>query len=444
MVVVANPDAQILKQASHPDVPALSELERYRAKRERFYLRLANRWPGTLLDAYDLLEVYPLPSDEIVAITEAAAAIARIYQRSATLLRTVSDDALLQMGLPRETLAHARIQTADMPDTVIGRLDLVKTTDGFKLLEFNADTPGLLIETFPINELACEESGLVNPNRFGEAALAAALTRAVKSGLAYVGKSMSERARIVFSSWATYPRDRDITQYLMSLLEFPDNLELQYLPLEALSTDGDGLFDSNGNQIDVLYRFYPTAFFRGRMFQDHHQGDALMHDGRVLFSLVQSHKLAIINPPAAFLLEGKAVQAVVWGLFQLEKYFNSEERYLIERYFLPTYLDPTYCDGPYVVKPIYGGEGDSIAIVDPSNGNVVRSNSSSYLEGPMVYQKYVELPRVELMTEDGPRVLQLLTSCFLVDGQPVGISLRAGEAFTDYSWWCVPVCVASS
>jgi len=60
----------------------------------------------------------------------------------------------------------------------------------------------------------------------------------------------------------------------------------------------------------------------------------------------------------------------------------------------------------------------------------------------MVYQKYEELPRVELMTEHGMQSLSLLTSCFLINGEPVGITVRAGEAVTDYSWRSVPVCVS--
>jgi len=141
-------------------------------------------------------------------------------------------------------------------------------------------------------------------------------------------------------------------------------------------------------------------------------------------------------------LESKAVQSIIWGLFQQGVYFDSEERLLIERYFLPTYMDPVFCDEPYVAKPVYGSEGDTVAIINARPGEVFRSNNNTYAEQSMVYQKYVELPRVEIMTEDGLRSLSLLTSCFLIDGQPVGITLRAGEAITDFSWWSVPICVA--
>src|SRR5438105_13417040 len=99
-------------------------------------------------------------------------------------------------------------------------------------------------------------------------------------------------------------------------------------------------------------------------------------------------------------------------------------------------------DDPYVTKPVYGSDGDTVTIMNARQGEISRSNNCTYLEQPMVYQKYVELPRAELMTEDGLRSLRLLTSCFVIDGQPVGISLRAGQGITGYSWWSVPVCSA--
>src|SRR6185436_16320163 len=138
VVMAADPVSQS-EAASICENPIASELANYRSGRESFYRRFGALWPGTLIDPYDLLEVYPLSSAEIAAITQAAEAIARIHKRTAKLLRTVPDEALLQMGLPRETLNLSRLQIPGMPDTVIGRLDLVNTIDGYKMLEFNAD-----------------------------------------------------------------------------------------------------------------------------------------------------------------------------------------------------------------------------------------------------------------------------------------------------------------
>ena len=415
-------------------------LTSYRSRREYFFEQFGVRWPGTLLEPYDLLELYPLSTTEISTIYRAGLAISRIYERIAALLRTVSDDTLLQMGLPARTLALARLQTSGMCDCVIGRLDLALTADGYKLLEFNADTPGMVVESFPVNSAVCELAGRIDPNSEGEAALRHALERSISSGLAHVLKKSGQLGNVAFTSHGTCERDQDITNYLMGLPGLSSSVRKQFVPLQELRADEDGLYDSEGSRIDVLFRFYPLQFFSAQMFKPPQNTQAAMPNGTLLLDLISQHRLAIVNPPAAFLLGNKATQSVVWGLFERREYFNDNERDLIEQYFLPTYMDPVF-HGSYVVKPVYGDEGDSITIRDGSKSVLLRSNNSTYMNQPMVYQKYVELPRVQLMTEDGIESLQILTSCFLINGEPIGICLRAGRGITDFSWWYLPVCI---
>lgn len=419
---------------------AFEKRQRYRAKRKHFYHRYGALWPGTLLDAFDLLEAHPLLQADITAITQAAGAIARIYQRTTSLLQTVPDETLLQLGLPKSTLSIVRSQIPGMLDPLISRLDLVKTTTGYKMLEINADVPGLLVETFPVNSKVCADSGLVDPNRLGEELLIGELRTAVKAGLEFVGKTDHEPAYVVFTCCGKCPRDQDITLYLMSLLNIPQ-IQKQYLPIESLCADADGLYDSCGRRIDVLYRFYPLQFFRGGMFRANQDENADLYKGQLLLSLVQKRRLAILNPPSAFLWENKAVQVVIWGLYEAGLYFTEEECRLIERHLLPTYLDPVFKDEKYVVKPAYGREGDMVRIIDPNSGEVLSSPEQTHAEQPMIYQQYLELPVAETLTEEGLQTLRFLTSCFIIAGRPIGVILRAGKDITDESWWVAPVCL---
>ena len=421
---------------AYPSLVSRNAQEHRRAL-ENFYVRFAGLWPETLCGAFDLLGIYDLPRREIAAITQATEAIGRIYNRTASLLRTIQDEALLQMGVSKSTLQFSRTGFSRMPDTVIGRLDLVRTDVGYKLLDFNADTPGLLVETFAVNAKVCEESEKIDPNRSGEAALAARLETAIRAGLEYVGKAEWEPAQIVFTSCGRHPADREIAEYLMGLLDLPQRMRKRYVALEKLRARRDGLYDPDGNPIDVLYRHHPLQFLLQRLDRN-----SELPAAELLPNLVQEHKLALINPPFAFLLENKAVQALIWNLYKSGIYFVPGERSLIERYMLPTYLDPAFDEQAYVVKPVYGREGDTISIVDPKKEQAWESTTRTYWEQARVYQEYIELPKIEAMTECGPRVLNLLASCFLVAGQAIGIGMRAGEAVTDESWWFVPVCIA--
>ena len=93
--------------------------------------------------------------------------------------------------------------------------------------------------------------------------------------------------------------------------------------------------------------------------------------------LVKSQRLALINPPVAFLLENKAVQAAVWNFFETGVYFDESERRVIATHMLPTYMDPPG-EGAYVIKPVHGSEGDSITLVE-NDGKTIPQERKQHL-----------------------------------------------------------------
>jgi glutathionylspermidine synthase len=412
-------------------------LRDYRRARRDFFVHHGARWPETLADEFDILAPRTLSRAEANEILNATAGLAHIYDRAAQLLRRLSDEALLEMGVPGYLLPTVRRAIPGMADCVIGRFDLARTEHGYKLLEFNADVPGFLVEAFSVNAAVCQDAGKEDPNESGEVDLVEALTDAVQAGIRYVGKQVGEPANVVVTSVGHYRRDRAMAEYLSRLLEaFP----AQYAPLESLSIDAEALYDPTGNRIDVLYRFFRLQLIRNELFRPRATSISPEMGGLVL-RFVEERKLAIINPPFSFLLQSKALQAVIWNLFESGQYFLEDERRLIERYMLPTYLDPPPGNEAYVVKPVYGAEGDTVKVMTPDSGVVCQSAYTSYSDQLMVYQKYVDLMPSEMMTEYGPRNLHVVTSCFLIAGKPGGICMRAGEAITDDSAWVLPVCI---
>jgi len=412
-------------------------LPEYRRARQEFFVRHGARWPETLADEFDILAPCTLSRAEADEILNATASLARIYDRAAQLLRRLSDEALLEMGVPRHLLPTVRCVIPGMPDCVIGRFDLARTEHGYKLLEFNADVPGFLVEAFSVNAAVCQDAGKEDPNECGEREIVLALTDAVRAGTKYVGKKVGEQANVVVTSVGHCRRDRALAEYLCRLLEA---FSAQYAPIESLGIDEAGIYDPSGNRIDVLYRFFPLQLIRNELFRP--RGTSIEPEmGGLVLRFVEQRRLAIINPPFSFLLQSKALQAVIWNLFESGQYFAEDERRLIERYMLPTYLDPPPDNTAYVVKPVYGAEGDSVKVVTPAGGVICQSAYTSHSNQLMVYQKYVDLMPSEMMTEYGPRTLHVVTSCFLLAGKPSGICMRAGEAITDESAWVLPVCV---
>ena len=403
----------------------------YRWDRREFYARFPQFWSDTADgEEYAVYGVYPLPESEQREIRQAVRALWHLFTRAAPLLRSLPDEALTEMGLPPSTLAIARHCALETPETVIGRFDLVASPDGYKMLELNADTPTFLVETFHLNGAVCAAFGVLDPNAGEEARLAAALTEACRAGLRQVGKGEGP-ACVAWASYGEHREDRETTQYLRRLVDLPPWVETLYVPIEALRVDDNGLFDGEGRRIDVLFRLYPLEFFAED--QDSETGTPV---GEMLFRLVEQNLLALINPPSAFLLQSKAVQAVLWGLADDGAYFDAEERALIQKHLLPTYLDPALA-GPHVVKPVYGREGDTVTVVDV--GRTCASEAQSFTDQIMVYQQYVPMPEAALMTAQGMQRFSLLTSCFVVGGEPSAIGLRAGGLITDDRCRFVPV-----
>jgi glutathionylspermidine synthase len=417
-----------------PGIGAITGMDRYREARREFYARLPDFWADTGGKEYALYEVHRLDRDEVQEIRRTAAAIWRIYCRVAALLRTVPDETLLQLGLPAATLSLARMAIPDLPETVIGRLDLVRAPDGYKMLEFNTDTPTFLYECCHINGLLCAEFGLADINAGQSALLAKALSASCRIALDQVGKSPDAPALIAFTSYPNHSEDRRTTEYLRDLVTLPSHIERRYVGIDALRIDPDGLYTNGGDRIDMLYRLYPLEFFARDVDP---QTNAPV--GEMLFDLVRRRRLALINPPSAFLLQSKAVQVVIWGLYEEGLFFDAEEQAIVAQHLLPTYLDPVFADTPYVVKPVYGREGDTVSIVAP-DGDLRHENPvRSFADQSMVYQQYVEMPELEVMTGEGLQRLRTLTSCFLFGGQVGAIGLRLGGLITNDACRFLPI-----
>jgi glutathionylspermidine synthase len=318
---------------------------------------------------------------------------------------------------------------------VLARIDLAHTTDGLKLLEYNGEAPGLVVETFGLNALACAEARRCDVNASSPEVLAKALCAALHLGVEYVG-GHADRAVIAFSYNLGSDRQSAAARYLAELAEDTLGIRPVDVPLESLRALRERLCLPDGRPLDVLWPSCPVHYLGAALSSPESTPDEC---AALIARLVRERQLAVVNAPDASLLSSKAAQAVIFGLAQQGLYFSEAEAEIVQTYFLPTFLDPPGEADTYVIKPAFGSEGDSITIVDSARLEVRRSACSSYRGEADVYQKYAALPTARLMTEYGAQDLRVVTSCFLVSGQPAGIILRAGEEITDDQAWVVPV-----
>jgi glutathionylspermidine synthase len=194
--------------------------------------------------------------------------------------------------------------------------------------------------------------------------------------------------------------------------------------------DEEGVYDQTGQPVDLIYRLYPTEW----MVEDCDPTSGVgLWD--YLEPLLRDRKVALINPISSFVLQNKALLALI-----TEKWNDQIEHPLsaiVHRHFLPAAMSPAGVAVPYVGKPTFGREGQEVEIVKVA-GSKLYNASAEYADFPKIYQKYVDLPTVPIDGES----LTLQLSCFLLNGIATGISARIDDVVIGNLSRFLPVCHA--
>ncbi|ANC77968.1 glutathionylspermidine synthase [Fictibacillus phosphorivorans] len=406
----------------------------YIVNRQKFYNKLPEFWADMYGQEYALYEPAEISEDAVRDARNLGERAGHILFKTASLLQSedIEDDTLQLLGFPSALNSFLRHQTP-LAKTVIGRIDSIETPEGHKIMEFNSDTPTFIFECFKVNGLICKHHGYRDPNEEKEKQLQNAVRSSILS--AYRNLQKEHAPYIVFTAHEENIEDKHTVLYLKELSGFPS----EFVPLEELVIrKGIGLFDQKGKKIDVLYR---QTFPIELLIQD---VDKVTNEdiGLQLTELVVQNKLAVINPPSAFLLQSKAILAVIWGLHEERSpYFTSEEHEWIERYFLPTYLEPeTFLKNKekYVQKPVFGREGDTVRIFDGNGVMIDQDKHLSYDHYVSVYQKYVSLPKMTFQSVKGIQKGYRMTGTFLINGKASAFGYRIGNAITDNLSYFLP------
>ncbi len=409
----------------------------YIEQRKKFYEKIPEFWADMYGQEYALYSPFFIEKEVADSVKEFGSRVSHILFKTAELLQSQSleNEILRLLGFPDSLFSFLRFHT-ELPKTVIGRIDSIETLDGHKVMEFNSDTPTFIYECFKINGLISEHFGGNDPNAGSEEEL----KRAVRSAIltSYRGLKTSHSPNIVFTSHDDNIEDKETVLFLKNLCGFPS----QYIPLDQLIIrKNEGLYDTKGKKIDVLYR---QTFPIELLIQDK---DIATDEeiGLQLTALVIQKKLAIVNPPSAFLLQSKAVLAVIWGMHEERAaFFTEEEHEWIGQYFLPTYLEPDLFlknKEMFVQKPVFGREGDTVRIFDGEGKLLDQDKHKTYEHYVSVYQKYVPLPKMNFDSQKGTIEGHRMTGTFIINGRPSAFGYRVGNRITDNLSYYLPSCI---
>ena len=380
---------------------------------------------------YALWDCFPIAPEIQRELKRGMDKIGQIYEKFFRLLRHVDDDVLLALGFPESVLPYVRLSVTTHP-TIIGRGDWVWTKQGPKMLEFNTDTPTFIQEVYRANGAACKKFRFKDPNQGEERHLRKAMQIAVAETKTWL--NLAGDPYVVFTAHHRSLEDYSTAQYLWSVLGKRNSA---VFPLDEVYIDKEGLWDPHGRKIDILYRqTYPMEF----LIDDKDDQDRPI--GTMLLDLVTARRVGILNPISAFLLQNKAIQAVIWGLGeeQNQTFFTIEEVDAIRQYLLPTYLEKEpLLQTKYVQKPIFGREGNTVQIYS-QDGTLYRHSPQHNYTYPSVFQQYVELPTTTVSTPYGNESVYFLYGVFFLNGAASALGIRAStQEITDNGSWFLPV-----
>jgi glutathionylspermidine synthase len=318
-------------------------------------------------------------SDRIVKISEVEALT--FYEASNELYDmfveagdyVIENDLLYEIGIPFNLQELVKLSWEnDVHWHLYGRFDFAGGVDGvdLKLLEFNADTPTLLLDTAIIQWAILKKNNFDESKQFNNihCSLVENFKRLVtleenidKFGEYYEGW------KILFSCVRGFKEDENTTLYLKSIAE-EAGFECEFAYIDEVEFDEEGIYYQN-REYEYLFKLIPWE-------------DISIEEGELaslLTKIVKNQKAIILNPAYTLMFQSKAMLKVLWDLYPNH----------------PLLLETSYeplVGKKYVSKPIFGREGGNVKIFD-ENGKLVDNHDGEYENHKTIYQEFAKLNR---------------------------------------------------
>ena len=321
-----------------------------------------------------------------------AAEVDRIESATAELQRLclAAGDFILDHGelncmrIPEEAAAAIRESWKSEPPALYGRMDLAYDGTNLKLLEYNADTPTVLVESAVAQWYWLEEA-FPSANQFNS--IHERLVEKWKDLAAYVSEP-------IYFGYEPCAEDHMTISYLR------DTAHQAGLASEEIAMQRIGwaakrrcFVDISDRPTETIFKLYPW--------------EKLLCDAFGQPALATLDSTQWIEPIWKMLWSNKALLAILWQLFPGHELL------------LPAYLDGPRDLTSWVRKPLLGREGSNVSV--SIHGITMESTPGDYAAGGFVYQQFAEL------ATDG--AVRAVIGSWLVDGEPCGIGIRESDGY---------------
>jgi glutathionylspermidine synthase len=325
-----------------------------------------------------------------------------------------SDDLLEAFEIPRDLWWAVRASWAARESDFIGRFDFIWDGAGDpKLLEYNADTPTLLVETSVAQQMWMDRIGRTShPDGWQYNHV----HRRLVEGWPRVVKASAGGARpLVVTGDQSLAEESENMEYLVKTAK-EGGVDARSVSIAQLSFDPftSKLTDLNSsNTVSALWKLYPYEWLI-----DEDIGQAL-EERFYRPGDTNNPGVQFLEPPWKLVLGNKALIALLWQLFP-------GHRNLLPASFSDSVVLP---GEKWVSKPKFGREGQGVLYsqsydgspsylfhADARNSSEIPTENGSVYIGAPIYQKFHQTRRFSGR--------QTVIGSWIIYGEPAGLAFR--------------------
>jgi len=288
-----------------------------------------------------------LTEKEVDAYGAAAADIYKMFEMGAE--HVIKNNLFDVLDIPEHLIESIKKSWKDERNNhLYGRFDLSGGIDGLpiKLIEFNADTPTLLLESTVVQWMQLEFNEFEDKKQFNN------IYEAIGKRFVEIAKEdKGFFSKFLFSSVESSSEEINTVKLLEQIAK-DSQLLTKFTYLEDISFDEQSILDENENSFDFWFKLFPWEEME---------------------AFESTLKTKLLNPAFTLLYQSKGMLAILWELFPTSPY-------LLETGFNPL-------KQKYVKKQMFGREGANIDIVE--DGRVVKTTDGIYDAYKSIYQEYV-------------------------------------------------------
>src|SRR5215218_5590257 len=346
---------------------------------------------GSVMPYWHESNAYTLTSDEIYEMEASTRLLLEMLVEAGDYI--IESNLFSQLGIPGWAVPRIEETWESEPPMVYGRFDFAYGEDGFKLLEYNADTPTALVET------AVQWHWVQDVYGAGGDQWNTVHELLVKRWRELLPRLPGDRVYFLHTTAENSGEDFMTVAYMIETAR-EAGLTSELMPIEQLGLHPEiGFVDREGRSMRSVFKLYPWEWMIHEDFAD----AALERMGDELGQTVW------IEPIWKMMWSNKGILPVLWRLYPDHPNL------------LPAYFEDEKPDSlrDYIRKPIFAREGANATIV--LDGEVAdRGPDQDYGEEGFIYQQYTDLGDYG----GGRPVLGV----WVVEMEPQGLGIRESDS----------------